>query len=175
MLIFKKGSREKEASIEVIVKSGSPPIVQIFPPSVAKVNPTDILIIESLIISKKTINATWTCVQSEGTAKNFESLLYSCPETNFVYFSPEYGFVDLEDESIVLTPNFRKFVKESGRSKLYAAPSLVIARNKLDDGVTYKFQLTAQHSDSSSFADVEITTNAAPSQGAHYFIFSSSK
>ena len=80
-------------------------------------------------------------------------------------FISEYGFVDLEDNSIALTPNFREFVKESGKNELFAAPSLVIAKNKLQDGVTYKFKLTAEHSDSSSFADVEITTNKAPSQG----------
>ena len=46
-----------------------------------------------------------------------------------------------------------------------AAPSLLINRNILEDGVTYKFKLTAQHSDSSSFADIEITTNKAPTLG----------
>jgi hypothetical protein len=51
-----------------------------------------------------------------------------------------------------------------------ASPSLVIAKNKLEEGVTYKFQLTAEHSDSSSFGDIMITTNAAPSQGLQYFM-----
>ena len=71
VLVLKKGSRQKKASIDVIVKSGSPPMVQIFPPAVEKVNPTDVLIIESLIISKKTINATWMCVQSEGNLSTY--------------------------------------------------------------------------------------------------------
>ena len=57
-----------------------------------------------------------------------------------------------------------------GEAKVVASPSLVIAKNKLEDGVTYKFKLTAEHSDSSSFADFEITTNAAPSQGRQYLI-----
>ena len=67
MLLFKKGSRDNEASVVVFVKSGTPPSVLIRPIAATKVNPTDILIIESLIISKKTVNATWSCVQSEGS------------------------------------------------------------------------------------------------------------
>ena len=73
-LMFNKGTRNSEASISVFVKSGAPPSVLIRPLRVAKVNPTKSLVIESLIRSKKSINAVWTCVQSEG---NLETKLIS--------------------------------------------------------------------------------------------------
>ena len=70
MLIFSKGRRSNDASIIVIVKAGAPPSVLIRPLNVVKVNPTKILAIESLIRSKKNVNAVWSSVQSEGIVFN---------------------------------------------------------------------------------------------------------
>ena len=66
---------------------------------------------------------------------------------------------------VVSTPLDVTFVKENGKAELFASPSLLINANQLENGVTYKFQLAVNHSDSSSYADFEVTTNSAPSQG----------
>jgi type II secretory pathway predicted ATPase ExeA len=92
VLLFKKGKREREASVDVIVKSGAPPSVLIRPLTAEKINPTDLLIIESLIVSKKTINATWSCVQiNEGSfsAKfiNNSSRKHKGKNNNMTWFS----------------------------------------------------------------------------------------
>ena len=65
-LIYQKGSRKNEASVTVDVKSGDPPKVFIRPLALPKINPTEKFAIRALIKSKKTITATWTCVEEDG-------------------------------------------------------------------------------------------------------------
>lgn len=77
----------------------------------------------------------------------------------------EYGNLDLSALGVVSTPLDVTYVKESGKVALVAAPSLLINGNQLEDGVTYKFRLSVNHSDSSSYADIEVNTNSAPSKG----------
>ncbi|XP_028409898.1 uncharacterized protein LOC114532567 [Dendronephthya gigantea] len=142
VLKLTKGKRKSETFIEVYVKSGAPPKVIINPITTAKINPTKILVLESLIDTKKTVDATWSCVQGE-----------------------EYGFIELNAQGVALTARDRKFIKKSSQDKVVATSALVINKNRLEEGVTYKFILRVVHSDASSFADIEVTTNAAPSQG----------
>ena len=73
-LKFTKGERNDYAFITVIVKSGAPPSAFIYPSKLAKVNPTDVLIIESFISSKKTVNTTWSCVLYEGNCERYVTL-----------------------------------------------------------------------------------------------------
>ena len=85
MLRIAKGSRESQASLDVYVKSGAPPKVIINPIAAAKIDPTAILVLESLIEAKKTVNATWSCVQSDGSYI-FTIFSQTLPRKRLVYF-----------------------------------------------------------------------------------------
>lgn len=76
-----------------------------------------------------------------------------------------FGFINLEDPGVSLTPRTKSFVKDPKKPEIFASPDLVIDKDQLENGVQYKFRLSAGHADSSSYADISILTNAAPSQG----------
>ena len=71
-----------------------------------------------------------------------------------------YSFVDLFDPSIILTPR-----EIEGVARGYRPMGMVLNKNVLESGASYKFRFNAEHSGGLGYAEAVITTNAPPSVG----------
>lgn len=144
-MTFNKGNRNATVQKTIEVLPGSPPEAEIRPQKNFKENPTVITIVKARAASTlATTNVTWECVQEDG-----------------------YAFIDLEAADVVLTKTKFSFFKAPAKKKATSNFALVIAANKLADGVKYKLRASVAHADSTSIAEAVITTNAAPSVGGY--------
>ena len=71
-----------------------------------------------------------------------------------------YSFVDLFDPTMLLTP-----YELVGVQRGYRPMGMVLNKNVLESGASYKFRFSAEHSGGLGYAEAVITTNAPPSVG----------
>ena len=140
-LHYSKGFRSSSKDIKVRVKPGVPPVVVIRNPEREKENPDKRVVIRGGVQARKApyTHVWWECVSSDDES---------------------YAFVDFEDPDILLMP-YNHTYKNAG----FIPIGLVFKEGALAGGATYMFRLNAESADGTGYAEVEITTNAAPTQG----------
>ena len=142
-MTYNKGSRHATSKVVIKVERGTPPKVVIAQQPQPKENPTKDIIIEVFVESTmSSTSVRWDCVEEDG-----------------------YGYVDLYQAGVALTPLSYTLNKEAGADKVTRNLALVLAAHSLSNGVSYKFRVTVAHADSTAIGETIITTNAAPSQG----------
>ncbi|KAK3742747.1 hypothetical protein QZH41_018953, partial [Actinostola sp. cb2023] len=144
IMTYNKGSRHATSKVVIKVERGTPPKVVIAQQPQPKENPTKDIIIEVFVESTmSSTSVRWDCVEEDG-----------------------YGYVDLYQAGVALTPLSYTLNKEAGADKVTRNLALVLAAHSLSNGVSYKFRVTVAHADSTAIGETIITTNAAPSQGS---------
>jgi len=138
-LYYQKGMRSSSATTKVKVLTGSPPVVNVREQRKAKENVDNFVVIRGRVKSDVGNMKVWVeCVDEDG-----------------------FSFVDLEDPTVLLTPR-----EVDGVRRGYRPVGMVLNKNVLESGASYKFRFNAEHSGGLGYAEAVITTNAAPTIGA---------
>ena len=138
-LYYQKGMRSSSASTKVNILQGTPPSVSVKEQKNIKENVDNFVVVRGRIASEVGNMRVWVeCVDEEG-----------------------FSFVDLEDPEVLLTAR-----EVEGVPRGYRPMGMVLNKNVLESGASYKFRFNAEHSGGLGYAEAVFVTNAPPATGS---------
>ena len=137
-LHYHKGFRFSEASVEVFIDEGTPPVVKILPQSNQKEDVTNYVFIRGEVMSSVgNVHIWFECVASV-----------------------DYAYINLSHPGVLLSEK-EMTMKSKGKFNV----ALAFVKGVLLSGASYNFMLKAESEEGTGFAEIILITNSAPSIG----------
>jgi len=135
-VVYRKGLRQRNASILVTLKPGEPAEVKLDQQQIKNK-----IILKGYVKTASTANVSWSCIKQEG-----------------------YGFIDMSniDMAMKVLPGP---ILVRGRRKVARRKALILNRDFLEQGTQYLINLAAANADGRSDAQILVKTPSPPTAG----------